>query len=119
MNRENVRTSSILKNLKAVRIMECAFPGFDDERIGLFADALKGYDAELVKYVIEQWVLTKEKPPTIAELVDNCKLIDGWIAIQGKDWYPEDSVNGRMDISNQKKCGCECNPPREAIDFRA
>lgn len=78
MDKETVRTGHILKNIKAVRIMECAFPGFDDERIGLFADALKGYDAELVKYVIEQWVLTKEKPPTIAELVDNCKLIDGW-----------------------------------------
>lgn len=78
MNRENVHTSSILKNIKAVRILECAYPGFDDMRISLFADALKGYDTELVKYVIEQWVLTKEKPPTIAELVDNCKLIDGW-----------------------------------------
>ena len=108
---ENVRTRPILKNgtIKALRIMECAFPGFDDERIGLFADALKGYDAELVKYVIEQWVLTKEKPPTIAELVGNCKLVDGWKAVQGKNWYPEDSVNGRMDISNQKKYCCSCN----------
>lgn len=66
------------EKMKALNLMKGAFPNFDDERIGLFADALKGYDVELVKYVIEQWVLTKEKPPTIAELVDNCKLIDGW-----------------------------------------
>ena len=25
------------------------------------------------------------------------------------NWYPEDSVNGRMDISNQKKYCCSCN----------
>ncbi len=80
MNKGSVRTGQPLKNgiIKALRIMECAFPDFDDERIFLFADALKGYDSDLVNYVIDQWIMTKEKPPTIAELVDNCKLIDGW-----------------------------------------